>query len=228
MTPLMVANPQDSSPSRDLSNNSSRFSLPVLIVVEGAHDVEFLKRLTVRLHLEETSIPDLSAGEHAGRVIFIPFGGGRVLAWSDRFAPLACREFHLYDREIEPETALRQESVDRINGRPNHRELLLGKRSLENDLHPAAIVNAGGGQIVGTDHEPLATSVARDWYLRQPQPLPWNELPPRARQRHVARSKRWLNRQAIEAMTLDMLARSDSTGELLSWLREIGTAIDHP
>jgi hypothetical protein len=199
-----------------------------LIVVEGAHDVEFLKRLTVRLHVEETSIPDLPAGEHAGRIIFIPFGGGSVLAWSDRFAPLACREFHLYDREIEPETALRQTAVDRINRRPNCRALLLSKRSLENYLHPAAIVNAGGGPIVGMDCEPLATSVARAWYLRQPQALPWDELPPRARQRHVARSKRWLNRQAVEAMTLDMLARSDSTGELLSWLREIGAAIDNP
>ena len=149
-----------------------------------------------------------------------------MLAWSSRFAPLGCAEFHLYDREIEPETAIRQEAVDLINARPDCRAMLLGKRSLENYLHTAAIVNAGGGLIEVCDDNPLAMDVARKWYLRQPHALAWDELPPRSRRRHMAPSKRWLNTQAVNAMTLKMLHQSDRTGELVSWLREIASAVD--
>ena len=46
--------------------------------------------------------------ERHGELIFVPFGGGHVRAWSDRFAPLARPEFHLYDHELPPETELRQ------------------------------------------------------------------------------------------------------------------------
>lgn len=198
---------------------------PILILVEGVHDVEFLRRLSARLLLTDTSVPDLTAWEQAGRIIFVPFGGGGVPAWSNRFAPLGCREFHLYDRELAPETAVRQEAVDVINRRRDCRALLLSKRALENYLHTAAIVNAGGGMIVVSDDESIALAVARDWYQRQPQFCPWDELPSRSRQRHAARSKRWLNTQAVSAMTLGMLNQRDPAGELISWLREIARAV---
>jgi len=198
----------------------------VLIVVEGVHDVEFLRRLTASLHIADPSIPDLGKLEQAGLVIFIPFGGGSVLAWSDRFAPLGCPECHLYDREVEPETAIRQEAVDRINARTDCRALLLGKRSLENYLHTAAIVNAGGGMIEVHDDNAVALSVARDWYQRQPHALAWDELPPRSRRRLAANSKRWLNTRAVDAMTLRMLNQRDPAGQLISWLREIAAAVD--
>lgn len=203
-----------------------QLSGPVLIVVEGIHDVEFLRRLTANLHLADASIPDLAAREQAGFVVFVPFGGGSVRAWSSRFAPLRCREFHLYDREIEPETPVRQEAVDRINRRPNCHALLLRKRALENYLHTAAIVNAGGGMIVVNDEESMALAVARDWYHRQPQACLWDALTPRARRRIAARSKRWLNTVAVNAMTLGMLHQRDPAGELLTWLRKIAIAVD--
>jgi hypothetical protein len=123
VTQLTAGNLIRSSPGSRLSRViNNRPFVPVLIVVEGAHDVEFLRRLTAHLHLEDASIPDLAAWEQDGAVIFIPFGGGNVLAWSSRFAPLSCAEFHLYDREIEPETAIRQQAVDRINARPDCRD----------------------------------------------------------------------------------------------------------
>ncbi|MDB5335671.1 MAG: hypothetical protein JWN70_1290, partial [Planctomycetaceae bacterium] len=189
------------------------------------HDVEFLRRLTAKLHLADASIPDLAAWELAGCVVFVPFGGGSVLAWPSRFAPLCLPEFHLYDREIEPETAVRQAAVDRINARDDCRALLLSKRALENYLHTAAIVNAGGGMVVVNDTDSIALAVARDWYQRQPQTLPWDELTPRARRRLAARCKRWLNTQAVNAMTLGMLRQRDPAGELISWLREIAVAV---
>ncbi len=222
---LTVCNSSNPPSATDDDPGGGQFSRPILIVVEGVHDVEFLRRLTAKLHLADASIPDLMEWELAGCVVFIPFGGGSLLAWSNRFAPLRCAEFHLYDREIEPETAVRQEAVERINARDDCRALLLSKRALENYLHTAAIVNAGGGMIVVNDTESMALAVARDWYLRQPQTLPWDELTPRARRRLAARCKRWLNTHAVNAMTLGMLRQRDPAGELISWLREIAVAV---
>ncbi len=212
--------------ARDEDRSDRPLPSPVLIIVEGIHDVEFLRRLTANLHLADASIPDLAACEQAGLVVFVPFGGGGVLAWSSRFAPLLCWEFHLYDREIAPETPVRQEAVDRINRRPNCHALLLRKRALENYLHTAAIVNAGGGLIVANDDESMALAVARDWYHRQPQACPWDALTPRARRRIAARSKRWLNTVAVNAMTLGMLHQRDPAGELVAWLRKIAVAVE--
>ena len=227
MTQTTVGNLICSSPQHGTSRLiNNRPFVPVLIIVEGVHDVEFLRRLTASLHLADPSIPDLATWEQAGLVIFIPFGGGGVLAWSSRFAPLNCAEFHVYDREIEPETAVRREAVDRINARTDCRALLLSKRSLENYLHTAAIVNAGGGMIEVHDDNAVALSVARDWYSRQPRALNWDELPTRARRRLSSNSKRWLNSRAVDAMTLRMLNQRDPGGELISWLREIAAAVD--
>lgn len=199
---------------------------PVLIIVEGVHDVEFLRKLTSKLHRQDVSIPDLAELEHDQLVIFIPFGGGHVLPWASRFAPLRCSEFHLYDREDEPETAIRRQAVDLIHARPGCRALLLTKRSLESYLHPAAIFDAGGGQFSEGYGEDVTTSVARSWFVNRPHDCDWQDLPPHARRRMATQAKRWLNSEAVPHMTLGLLMQTDPTSELLTWLRDIGTAVD--
>ena len=199
---------------------------PVLIVVEGSHDVDFLRRLTDRLRLEDESFPALTTWEQTGRVIFIPFGGGRVAAWSRRFASLRCSEFHLYDRELEPETAVRQAAVTTINRRVACRALLLSKHSLENYLHPLALYEAGGGTIGVVDHEAMSVIVARHWYLGRPHDREWETLSNRARRRMATHAKRWLNTDAVDRMTLMMLERRDPQGELISWLKAITKAVN--
>lgn len=201
-----------------------RPAVPVLIVVEGVHDVEFLRRLTSKLHPQHKSIPDLVRLEREARAIFIPFGGGHVLPWAQRFAPLQCLEFHLYDREIEPETAIRRQAVDVINARAGCRALLLPQRSLESYLHPAAIFDAGGGQYTAREDEDIATAVARAWYSRPSPERDWDQLPCRSRRRRAAHVKRWLNSEAVPHMTLGLLLQTDPTGEFLAWIRAIGTA----
>lgn len=199
---------------------------PILVVVEGVHDVEFLRRLTSKLHSQHASIPDLASLERGQRVIFIPFGGGHILPWADRFAPLHCPEYHLYDREIEPETTQRRQVVELINSRAGCRALLLPQRSLESYLHPAAIFDAGGGQFSLRENEDVATAVARTWHSQQIPDLDWDTLPCRSRRRKAASAKRWLNYEAVPHMTLGLLMQADATGEFLAWLRAIGTEAD--
>jgi len=53
-----------------------------LVVVEGRHDVVFLRTLSRTLHAIDPAIPDLGSLEQAGKLVFLPFGGGDVLAWA--------------------------------------------------------------------------------------------------------------------------------------------------
>lgn len=208
-------------PGRVVSGESP---LPILILVEGFFDMEFLRRLSSHLHQVDNSIPDLRDWETTGRIIFVPIGGGHISAWTHRFASLQCPEFHLYDRETEPETSLRQQAVQVIAGRPGCQAKLLSKRSLENYLHPAAIVHAGGGCFPVHDDQNLALLVAEVWYSRVPADLSWNELSGRAKRRFVSKAKRWLNSRAVDHMSLGMLRQRDPQGELLSWLRSLAFA----
>ena len=190
-----------------------------MIIVEGTNDVEFLVRLSRRLSITDRSVPDLQGLVSAGRVVFIPFGGGNPAAWSDRLSPLGCPEFHLYDRESPPETELRQAAVARVAARPGCRAFLTRKRALENYLHPLAIAAGGGGEILFGDNDCVTTVLARKWYEPGRN---WSEMPRRARSRFCQRAKRWLNTIAVEQMTADSLHQSDPTGDLQGWFKTIG------
>jgi hypothetical protein len=194
---------------------------PLLLVLEGTNDCEFLFSLSLRLHAENPQLIDLTRLHTDGQILLVPTGGGNFREWAVRFAALGCREWHLFDREIGPETLRRQEAIERVNSRPGCRGFLTSKRSLENYLHPQAITQAGGGEITVTDDECVGIELARHWYELIPQARPWTELLRRTRRRLIYRAKRWLNRQAVMQMTTDLLAQRDPAGEVLQWLRLI-------
>ena len=191
---------------------------PLVLVLEGVNDCEFLFRLSQRLHAENPQIADLTRLHADGRILLVPTGGGNFDQWAVRFAALGCSEFHLYDREIGPETLRRQEAIELVNSRPGCRGFLTSKRSLQNYLHSQAILQAGGGQITVTDDECVGTELAHHWYGLIPQARPWTELLRRTRRRLNYRAKRWLNRQAVMQMTADLLSQRDPAGEVLQWL----------
>ena len=155
----------------------------LVLVLEGTNDCEFLFRLSQRLHAENLQLTDLMRLHADGRILLVPTGGGNFDQWAVRFAALGCREFHLYDREIGPETLRRQQAVELVNSRPGCRGFLTSKRALENYLDSQAISQAGGGEISVTDDECVGTALARHWYALIPQARPWPELLHRTRRR---------------------------------------------
>lgn len=198
-----------------------RSDVRVIVVVEGHHDIAFLRGISQRLIHEHQDLPDLTALERTNQLIFVPAGGGDLWAWRDRLAPLRRPEFHLYDREQSPETELRQQVVEAVNRRPNCRAMLTSKRSLENYLHPQAIFEATKIQISFGDDDDVASAFAREqWQLRAP-PLSWDELSSRARKRLANHAKRILNVRAVYHMTSALLKERDPNGELCAWLRMI-------
>jgi hypothetical protein len=193
----------------------------ILVVVEGTNDIAFLQRLSAILHASEPAIPDLNVWEQKGDLVFIPFGGGDPRRWTSRLAGLAKPEFHLFDRDLPPETALRWQAAEMINLRPQCFAAVTRKRSLENYLHRDAIFEAAGVRIDFSDDDDVADLAAREIMRRDAPHVPWENLPARARKRHRERAKRWLNVQAVDRMTPTRLAESDPKDEVRQWLGAI-------
>jgi hypothetical protein len=199
---------------------------PLLIVVEGANDIQFLVRLSARLRLDLPSVPDLSRWQTEGRLAFVPVGGGDPASWPARFLQLNLSEFHLYDREQLPESDVRQRAIDRVNAGPQCRGALTSKRAMENDLSPRAISAAGGGDIAYGDDEPVCSLLAQHWYSQKPASQAWKGLPRRTQGRLAAHAKRWLNTIAVQQMTAEWLAERDPAGEALGWLHSIRELVE--
>ena len=200
-------------------------SSPVLILVEGIHDVQFLRRISRILCSQNEPVPDLENLERSGRLLFVPCGGGGILAWTHRFEPLRLRELHLYDRETPPETEIRRIAVRRVNSRSGCHAWLLKKRSIENYLHPVAIRAAGGPDVEFGDHESVAKLLASESLARKYGYPVWNDLSRRTQKRVTNRAKRWLNTSAVQSMTPELLRCRDPDGELLSWLAIVAQLI---
>lgn len=192
---------------------------PVLWVVEGIHDIQFLRRISRMLHAHDPALPDLAAWEAEGRLVFLPFGGGDVCEWTHRLAPLGLCELHLYDAERGVETLHRQRAAAAVAARPGCRAFVTGKRNLENYLTPAAIREARGITITFSDQDNVADLAARFCYEQEAEGPVWELLPPRARKRLRERVKHGLNTSAVEQMTLQRLRESDPQDEIIGWLR---------
>lgn len=194
----------------------------LVLVVEGRHDIEFLKRIAALLHADDPTLPDLAGLERARILLFVPAGGGDFRPWSTRLAPLGLAEFHLYDREISPETERRRVWAALVNERPRCRAFVTARRSLENYLHPAAIHEARGVSLGDSPDDDVAELAARALFVLSPTAAVWEELSRRARRRLRDRAKSWLNTTAVERMTVARLREQDPDGEVVDWLRAIG------
>jgi len=194
---------------------------PVLVVVEGVYDIEFLRRISKMLHSHDGAHPNLGQMEQRGELVFVPFGGGTPGHWTHRLAGLQHPEFHLYDREVPPETEARQEAAAVVNCRPRCRAVLTSKRNLENYVSPAAIQEAIGVEGHFTDQDNIPELIARRWHRQRRRPCRWEDLPRRAQQRDRNRVKRLLNTKAVDRMTPERLFQQDQDGEVVSWLKGI-------
>jgi hypothetical protein len=209
------------------SRLGSRLSIAVklLIVVEGQHDMAFLRGVSKILHSADSRLPDLDELDRMGAIVILPVGGGDILSWAVRLAALGLPEFHLFDRELPPTTELRQQATKLVNQRPNCRAYLTQKRALENYLHPRAVKEVSSLDLTFGDDDDVANLVARLCFERQDHELTWQELPGRAKKRCRETTKRWLNRQVVERMTPALLDERDPAGEVKGWLKAIAEMV---
>jgi hypothetical protein len=197
----------------------------LLLVVEGVHDVEFMRRISSILHRDNPALPDLGREEAGGRIIFLPAGGGSIGSWTLKLWQLGLPQFHLYDREMSPATEVRRNLVNAVNARPRSCAVLTTKRGLENYLHADAIAEAAGLLVHVTDDDSIADRIAYEQHRRQPGNTSWEQLTPRARKRCRERVKRWLNTRAVDCMTATRLSERDPAGEVRDWLATVDSLL---
>ena len=209
-----------------MSVTPGHFGSPrLLIVVEGRHDVEFLKRISTILHVDRPEVPDLAALERQGTAVFIPAGGNDFRPWLLRLAPFHCAEFHLVDRDVPPHSSEREQWAAQVNLRPRCRTFVTGRRSLENYLHPDAIYEAKGLRITFSATDDVAEIITRTAFIPSAELPSWDGLSRRARRRQRDRAKTWLNSTAVERMNAMRLTESDPAGEVVRWLTTIAALL---
>lgn len=201
------------------SPNRNRDKL--LCVVEGAHDIEFLTRISRIVHASDATLPDLAEVQKNDKLIFIPRGGGEILAWGTRLAALGLPQFHLADSEQEPETRLRRKEVGILNEIPRCQAVLCEKRALENYLHTDAIYLASGLRLNFGPYDDVASLAAHRCFERTAIGANWGSLSMRARKRLRDRAKKWLNSEAVDRMSSDLITEADARGEIRSWFAAI-------
>jgi hypothetical protein len=189
------------------------------IVVEGIHDVAFLKGLTRMFRSHGTPVLDLEAMELSGEIIFVPSGGTNNLAlWASRLTPLNRPEFHLFDRDApSAEPPKHQGKMDAVNQRPNCLAVCTSKREMENFVHysamnaDAAALNIPCNLVAGFGaNDDVPKLLAAELNKAAPLNSKWGEN----------RVKAWLA-QVIATMNVEMLKEVDPAGEMLSWFGQI-------
>lgn len=203
--------------SRAVQRRNSFRPSPILLVVEGTNDIQFLRNISAVLNREDSRVPDLCLWEQQNRCLFLPTGGDAA-PWTSHLAALQLPEFHLYDREVGGVTEARAAFVRQLNRRPRCRATLTTKRALENYLHPAAIRAALGIDLVIDDETPVADATAQAILWRNSPQASWDALPHRSRKRRRERAKRLLNTVAVLHMTTIRLRERDPKGEVQGWL----------
>jgi hypothetical protein len=209
------------------SSQLARGRLKLICVVEGAYDIAFLQTLSRRLHGFDPAWPDAAALAAADELMFLPIGGD-ALAWAGRLAPLGVAELHLFDRSSPREDERRRQAARLVNRRPRCRAYVTSKRSLENYLHPDCIREISGLDLSYGDDDDVAELVARACHERSGCAPAWESLPGRARKRRRERTRKWLNRLAVELMTPERLSLQDPQGEIGRWLRTVAELMEAP
>jgi len=219
----------------DPVNSSIADSLGVLpdhtvkafIVVEGIHDVTFIKSLCRMFRSHGTAVPDLEALELTGEVVFVPSGGaGNLALWSSRLAALNRPEFHLYDRDAPSGSpAKHQEKVDAVNQRAGCKGVSTSRLEMENYVHHAAI-NACAQAIQLACN--LAAPYGPDADVPALLAVELNQHAPQNSKWGPNKVKAWLAEVVVPSMDAQMLGEVDPAGEMRGWLNEIELMLAPP
>ncbi|MDT4811439.1 AAA ATPase domain protein [compost metagenome] len=187
-----------------------------LLCVEGPNDVACLKALSKALHTADATIPNLDADE---RIAFVVLGGATLQHWVNQhyLRTLNKPEVHIYDGDVQDY----RDSVAQVNQRTDGSwGVVTSKHEIESYLHPAAIAQAFGVQIVVTDQpvDGKATPkvFAEAYTLQQGLGATMKD----------STAKKHLANKAFPCMTAVMIQERDPQGEVEGWFRRIGQMLN--
>lgn len=192
----------------------------VFIVVEGIHDVTFVKNLCKMFRAHGAAVPDIEALELSGEIVFVPSGGANNLAlWSSRLHALNRPEFHIYDRDAPSGSAAKHQlAVDAVNAREGCKAVSTSRNEMENYVHHRAINQCAQSlqlacnltSAYGPDDD-VPKLLSAELNRHAPQNSKWGDN----------RVKAWLAEYVVCTMDTQMLNEIDPDEEMLSWMNEI-------
>ncbi len=208
---------------RDTLGILPNHNIRVFVGVEGPNDIEFLNRISEVLSATEPDIPNLSAEERVGRLVYIPMGGSTLELWTNRLEGLELPEIHIMDRDVAPPARPKyQNAADRVNARVNCLAFTTTCREMENLVHHDAINEEFGIALAAVqDFDDVPALVAELVHEASDSPIPWANLDDVKKSKKISHAKRRLNRGAVSRMTSIRLDRADLTGQVREWLRAI-------
>ena len=190
--------------------------------LEGPNDINCLKTMAEMFRSAGEDVPDLQQLEDDGRVIFVPLGGGNLALWTSRLQELNIPEFYIFDRGAQPpEPSPHQNTVEEINARPACTACLTGKAEMENYLHSDAIRAARGVEVTFGDFDDVPQLVAQAIHDASESESPWEDVDPENQKKKQSKAKLWLNTQAVQHMTPEMLDQRDPDGHVRTWFNKI-------
>lgn len=200
----------------------------LFIGVEGRNDINFLRGISRMLHKTNNTLPDLYDLENKGQVIFFPMGGANLALWASRTVHLNIQEFYIQDSDITDTngTSKHQQNVNNTNKNKNCTAVLTKKREMENYLHPKAIKDSRPQvDIQFDDFDDVPTMVAKTLHDVSDSNNKWNNINVETKKRKESSAKKWLNKEAVEKMTPELLAEKDPSNEVIGWLTKINEFI---
>lgn len=202
-------------------------TIKMFIVVEGVHDITFLKSLARMFAAHGKAVPDLEGLELSGELVFVPAGGADNLAyWASKLSPLSRPEFHLFDRDAP--TAMppkHQAKMDAVNQRDGCKAVCTSRLEMENFVHYQAIntcaqdlgINCNLQNLYGNDDD-VPTLLAAELNVHAPQHSKWKGN----------RVKAWFAEAVVLAMSEQMVSEVDQNGEMLGWMNDISAMLSPP
>lgn len=185
----------------------------VLVVLEGPNDVFVVRHLASLWR--DAGLP---APVHEVDCVFVPAGGQDLKNWVEHryLKSLGLREVHIYDRDPDsnaPPKPKYQSAVDEVNSRNDGSTgFLTNKQAMENYFHWDAVIEAAYKKLsiqisVGpwTDTDDvvgMCTAV-----------LKGNRLP--------CNCKAWINRHAVEHLTMQHVRERGAEPEITVWFTAI-------
>ncbi len=196
-------------------------NVKLFLGVEGRHDISFLSNLSHRLHLEDTTIPDLLVAEKLGQIICIPMGGNTLDLWVNRINELKKPQFYIMDRD-DPRQPKYQKQLEQFL-QEGHTAKMTSKRELENYLHPSLLKSEVGCYLgTGDPFEDVPSLFAMAKHNISESDIPWDELDDHKKRKKESKAKRFLNNEVTSQMSLELLNDIDQDKEIIGWLKEIG------
>lgn len=202
-------------------------TIKAFVLVEGVHDIAFLKSLSRMFLSHGQAVPDLDALEIAGELVFVPAGGADNLAyWASKLSPLGRPEFHLFDRDAPAASSPKhQAKVDAVNQRVGCKAVSTSRLELENFVHHQAInacaqiqgIQCNVAAPFGSDDD-VPTLLSAALNAHAPQHSKWKPN----------RVKAWLADSVVNTMNAQMVAEVDPCGEMLGWLNEMSRMLAPP